>query len=238
MQQITISNISIDVVRKDIKNIHLAVYPPAGRVRVATPVSVSDDALRLFLISKLAWIKRKQKEFKSQERTSPREYKQRESHYFQGKRYLLRIIETNETPKVVLRSRTYIEMHIRPDATFEKRKELLTEWYRMQLKNTIPPMIEKWENNLGIRLSEWQVKLMKTNWGSCKIEKRKIILNLELAKKPVSCLEYVIVHEMMHLLERHHNERFLFLMDSHLPNWKQLRSELNNLPVSHADWDY
>jgi len=238
MEQITINNITVDIIRKDIKNIHLAVYPPAGRVRVALPISVNNDALRLFIISKLSWIKRRQKEFNNQERISPREFKQRESHYFLGKRYLLKIFEVNAPPKVIVKSRTYIELYVRPDSPFEKRREIITEWYRAELKALIQPLIDKWENNLRVSISDWQVKQMKTNWGSCKIEKQKIILNLELAKKPISCIEYVIVHEMIHLLERHHNERFLFLMDTHLPNWKQLRSELNNLPVSHADWDY
>jgi len=238
MEQITVSNITIDVIRKDIKNIHLAVYPPTGRVRIAAPLSVNDDAIRLFAISKLGWIKRHQREFDAQERISPREYKQRESHYFQGRRYLMKIIEKDEPPKVILRTRTYIELYIRPNTTFEKRQEVITEWYRVELKKLIPGIIEKWEKSLNVNVDEWQVKQMKTNWGTCNIEKKRILINLELAKKPLHCLEYVILHEMVHLLERHHNERFLYYMDTYLPNWKQIRTELNKLPVSHADWGY
>jgi predicted metal-dependent hydrolase len=237
MDQITVSNITIDVIRKDIKNIHLAVYPPTGRVRIAAPLSVNDDAIRLFAISKLGWIKRHQREFDSQERISPREYKQRESHYFQGRRYLMKIIEKDEPPKVILRARSNIELYVRPNTSYEKRQEVITEWYRIELKKLIPAIIEKWEKSLNVTIDEWQVKQMKTNWGTCNIEKKRILINLELAKKPLHCLEYVILHEMVHLLERHHNERFLYYMDTFLPNWKQIRTELNKLPVSHADWE-
>lgn len=238
MEQITVSNITIDVIRKDIKNIHLAVYPPTGRVRIAAPLSVNDDAIRLFAISKLSWIKRHQREFDVQERVSPREYKQRESHYFQGRRYLMKIIENDKPPKVILRSRTYIELYLRPNTSFKKRQEVIIEWYRVELKKIIPDIIKKWEESLNVNLNEWQVKQMKTNWGTCNINKKRILINLELAKKPLHCLEYVILHEMVHLLERHHNERFLYYMDTFLPNWKQIRTELNKLPVSHADWEY
>lgn len=238
MEHITISNIKIDVVRKDIKNIHLAVYPPTGRVRIAAPLKVNEDAIRLFAVAKLGWIKRNQKKFEGQERISQREYKQRESHYFQGRRYLLSIIETAGTPKVILKSKKFIELFVRPETTVEKRHEIMTEWYRVQLKKQIPEIIEKWEAILKVKVSDWQVKQMKTKWGSCNIEKKRLWVNLELAKKPEHCLEYIIVHEMVHLLERHHNDRFLYYMDTYLPSWRQLKTELNKLPVSHADWSY
>lgn len=238
MEQITVSNIKIDVVRKEIKNIHLAVYPPTGRVRIAAPVRVNDDAIRLYAISKLGWIKRHQRKFEGQERLTPREYKNRESHYFQGRRYLLNIIEADAPPKVVLRSKTYIDLYVRPETPVTKRHEIMNEWYREQLKKQIPELIEKWEKKTGVTVRDWRVKQMKTKWGSCNIEKKRIWLNLELAKKPIHCLEYIIVHEMLHLSERHHNDRFLYYIDAYLPNWKQLKTELNKLPVSHADWSY
>jgi predicted metal-dependent hydrolase len=238
MKQITISNIRIDVVRKDIKNIHLAVYPPTGRVRIAAPLKVNEDAIRLFAVAKLGWIKRNQKKFEGQLRIPQREYKQRESHYFQGRRYLLNIIETEATPKIILKSKKFIDLHVRPDTPTSKRHEILTEWYRVQLKNQIPAIISKWEKVLKIKVGDWRVQQMKTKWGSCNIEKKRIWVNLELAKKPEHCLEYIIVHEMVHLLERHHNDRFLYYMDTYLPNWRQLKTELNKLPVSHADWGY
>ena len=238
MEQITISNIKIDVVRKNIKNIHLAVYPPTGRVRIAAPLGVDEDAIRLFAISKLGWIKRHQRKFEGQERISPREYKYRESHYLQGQRYLLNIIEADAPPKVVVRNKTYIDLYVRPETSIAKRHAIITEWYRKEFKKTIPEFVEKWEKRMNVKVNEWQVKLMKTKWGSCTIEKKRVWLNLELAKKPIHCLEYIIVHEMVHLLERHHNEKFLYYMDTFLPNWKQLKTELNKLPVSHADWTY
>lgn len=238
MEQITVNNIKIDVVRKDIKNIHLAVYPPTGRVRIAAPLKVNEDTIRLFAISKISWIRRNQRKFEGQERIPPREYKQRESHYFQGRRYLLNIIESDKAQKVVLRNKKFIELHIKPGTPAVKRHKILTEWYRMELKRQIPPIIDKWEKILKVKVNEWQVKQMKTKWGSCNIEKNRIWLNLELAKKPEHCLEYIVVHEMVHLLERHHKDRFEYYMDTYLPSWKQLKVELNKLPVSHADWAY
>lgn len=238
MEQITISGICIDLVRKDIKNIHLAVYPPTGRVRIAAPLKINEDAIRLFIVSKLGWIKRNQRKFDGQERLPYIEYKERESHYFQGRRYLLNIIDHNGSPKVILKSKKYIELYVRAGSSREKCHEVMTEWYRKELKAQITPFIEKWEKILNININGWYVKQMKTKWGSCNIEKKRILLNLELAKKPDRCLEYIIVHEMVHLLERHHNDRFLSYMDIYLPNWKQLKAELNKHPVSHANWDY
>jgi len=238
MKQITVSNVIIDVVRKDIKNIHLAVYPPTGRVRIAAPLRVNDDAIRVFAISKLAWIKRQQSKFEGQERIPPREYKNRESHYFKGQRYLLNIIEADAPPKVILKNKTCIDLYIRPEAQTAKRHKIMNEWYRKELKKIIPELIEKWEKHLNVKVGDWRIKLMKTKWGSCNIEKKRIWLNLELAKKPIHCLEYIIVHEMVHLLERHHNDKFLYYLDTYLPNWKQFRKELNKIPVSHAEWSY
>lgn len=238
MEQIVVGNITIDVVRKDIKNIHLAVYPPTGRVRIAAPLAVNEDAIRLFAVAKLAWIKRNQQKFVAQERLSPREYKNRESHYFQGQRYLLNIIEAEAPPKVSLRSKTYIDLQVRPGTDSGKRHKIMTEWYRAELKKQVPAIISNWEKLLKIKIAAWRVKQMKTRWGSCNIEKKSILLNLELAKMPRRCLEYIILHEMVHLLERHHNDRFLYHMNSFLPNWQQLKEELNKTPISHSDWSY
>ncbi len=232
------SNLSIDVVRKDIKNMHLAVYPPTGRVRIATPLNVNDEAVRLFAISKIAWIHKHQRHFKTQKRQSPREFKQRESHYFQGKRFLLRITENEAPARVELKTKTYIDLSVRPNSTLEQRQTILNEWYRKELKKLIPEIIEKWEKRIGVSVAEWQVKQMKTKWGTCNIEKKRIWINLELAKKPIHCLEYIIVHEMIHFIERHHNERFMVLMDKYIPQWRFYKEELNRFPVSHGKWDY
>ncbi|MCB4205492.1 M48 family metallopeptidase [Deferribacterales bacterium Es71-Z0220] len=238
MEQININGIKIDVIRKNIKNINLAVYPLTGRVRVSVPTNLNEDAIRVFILSKLAWIKRNQKKFIEQERIAPREYKQGESHYFQGKQYLLKIIKIDKKPKVVLKNKEYIELHIKPNTPIAERHKLLTEWYREQLKKQIPTIIYKWEKILNVKVSEFKIRQMKTRWGSCNIRKKRIWLNLELAKKTERCLEYVIVHEMVHLLERFHNKRFYHYMDTFLPNWKQLKNELNKVPISCLEYKY
>ena len=186
----------------------------------------------------MSWIKRQQKKFIEQERQSEREYLTRESHYFQGRRYLLNIIEAERSPKVTLRSKRFIDMSIKPGSLKEIKEKVLREWYREQLKKQIPPLLDKWQNKIGVEVSDWGVKQMKTKWGSCNIEAKRIWLNLELAKNPKQCLEYIIVHELMHLIEKHHNEHFKSLMDKHMPQWRSHKVELNRLPVAHADWSY
>ena len=232
------SNLSIDVVRKDIKNMHLAVYPPTGRVRIAAPLRVNDEAVKLFAISKISWIRKHQRNFEAQDRQAPRQYKERESHYFLGKRYLLRITEQNAPAKVELKTKTYIDLFVKPNTTTEQKQTILNEWYRTELKKLVQPLIDKWQQQIGVTVEDRHVKQMKTKWGTCNIEKRRIWLNLELAKKPLHCLEYIIVHELIHLLERHHNDRFLSLMEKHMPQWKFYKDELNRLPVSHGEWTF
>ncbi len=237
MKQITIGNITIDVIRKDIKNIHLAVYPPSGRVRIATPLHTKDETIRLFAISKLSWIKRHQKNFEKQKRLPVKEFANRESHYFLGKRYLLNIIEYSGKQQVKVRHR-HLDLYVKPDTAQIVKHRILNDWYRERLKEMIPPLIEKWEKVLKVKVNAFGVKRMKTKWGTCTIEAGRIWINLELVKKPVSCLEYIIVHEMVHLLERHHNDRFLSILSKHLPNWKHLKEELNRFPLDHSDWEY
>ncbi len=238
MHQIVVNGITIDVVRKNIKHLHLAVYPPEGRVRVAVPLLIDDEAVRLAVISRLSWIKRQQAKFLAQERQTVREYVSGESHYFQGRRYLLRVIYEDTPPKVRIHGTKHIEMIVRPGSDTLKRQRVLLNWYRVQLRQQIPPLIAHWEGVLGVQCAEWGIKQMKTKWGTCNITARRIWLNLELAKKPTRCLEYVVVHELVHLLERYHNARFIHLMDTHLPNWRALRDELNREPLAHEDWTY
>jgi predicted metal-dependent hydrolase len=238
MKKMVISDIDIDVVRKDIKNMHLAVYPPSGKVRLATPKDVSDDTIRLFTISKLGWIKKQQRKFIDQNREASRKLVSRESHYFFGKRYLLKVIEADKPAKVIIKNKKQIELHVRPNSTIEQRMTILNEWYRAELKKVIPELVGKWESKMNVSLNSWGIKQMKTKWGTCNIEAKRIWLNLELAKKPVHCLEYIIVHELVHLLERKHNDRFLELMKIYMPQWKTYRDELNRLPVSHVGWEY
>jgi predicted metal-dependent hydrolase len=231
-----VGNIIIDVIRKDIKNLHLAVYPPTGRVRIATPLIVDDEAVRLFAISKLHWIKKHQKGFKSQERQSPREYISGESHYFEGNRYLLNVIYKDETPKVQIRNKTYIDLIVKPKSNLERRRRIVTDWYRQNLKERAKPLLKKWQRKIGIDIADWQIRQMKTKWGSCKVTTRRVWLNLELMKKPSHCLEYIVVHELLHFKVRHHNDKYITLMDKYLPNWRTYRDELNDFIVSYDDW--
>ncbi len=238
MQQLTISGIVIDVVRKDIKNLHLSVHPPTGRVRIATPLHVNDEAVRLFAISKLAWIKKHQARFEAQPRQSPREYVSGESHYLWGDRYLLQVIFHEGRPQVVVRNKKYIDLYVREGSDQRQREHMMTEWYRAQLKAQVPSLLAKWEATIGVKTAEWQVKTMKTRWGTCNSEARRIWLNLDLAKKPSICLEYIIVHELVHLLERHHNDCFVGYMNQFMPQWRSYKEELNSFPLKHADWSY
>ncbi len=237
MRQITVSNITIDVVRKDIKNLHLAVYPPTGRVRIATPLSVDDEAVRLFAISKLGWIKKHRKNFATQQRETKREYISGESHYVEGHRYLLNVIYHTATPKVEIRNKKYIDLYVRLNSTVEQRERVMTKWYRQRLKERLPALIEKWQSVIGVQVNKWEVKQMKTRWGTCKREAKRIWLNLELAKKPVHCLEYIIVHELVHLLERHHTDRFIALMGKFMQQWRFHQKTLNQQILSYDDWD-
>lgn len=235
---ITVSGIDVDVVRKNIKNLHLGVYPPIGRVRVATPLHINDEAVRLFIISRLTWIKRQRAKFENQERQSAREFVTGESHYYQGQRYLLDVTYHAGPPAVSIRNKSIMDLRVRPGSDTAERERVLLTWYRRQLKAQIPPLIARWEAILGVNVAEWRIKRMKTRWGTCNIEARRIWLNLELIKKPVSCLEYIIVHEMVHLLERHHNERFTAYMNRFLPLWQHYREELNQAPLGHETWEY
>lgn len=232
------SGIPVEVVRKEIKYLHVGVYPPYGRVRVAVPVRLDDEAVRLAVISRLVWIRRKQKAFQEQVRQSQREMVTGESHYFQGCRYLLDVIEEDGSPSVRLAGRTTMELRVRPGSDRQARELILQRWYRRQLRDQIPPFLAKWEPRVGETVAEVRIKKMKTLWGSCNAASRRIWLNLELAKKPVSCLEYILVHEMVHFIERNHTERFRELMDVVMPSWRYYREELNRAPLAHEEWRY
>ena len=236
-KQIMLGDMRVDVVQKGIKNVHLSVYPPTGRVRISAPLRMDLDTIRIFAISKLSWIKRQKNKLLSQERETAREYITRESHCYLGKRYLLKVIEHNAPPEVIVKHET-VEMYIRPNTAIKKRKEILDEWYRQRLKGILPEIIAKWEKRVRVKVVEFAIKKMKTKWGTCNIKAKRIWLNLELAKKPKRCLEYILVHEMIHLLERHHNERFLAYLDKYLPQWHFYKEELNRFPICHTNWNY
>ena len=238
MHRISVNGMPVDVIRKDIKNLHLGVYPPEGRVRVAAPLRVDDEAVRLAVITKLPWIRRQQTRFGLQERQSPREYTYRETHYYLGRRYLLNVIEQAGPSRVEVSNSAGLDLYVPVGSDVQKRELVMLGWYRKELKALIPPMIEAWEETLGVTVDDWGVRRMKTRWGSCNVEARRIWLNLELAKKPIRCLEYIVVHEMMHLLERNHTDRFRDLMDRFMPQWRYHRDLLNQAPLSHETWCY
>lgn len=237
LRQIHLGGIAVDVLRKDIKNLHLSVHPPTGRVRISAPLRMDLATIRVFAIAKLGWIKSHQKRIRAQERESPREYIDRESHYLWGKRFLLKIIEQDAPPAVELRHKSLI-LRIRPGTTETKRQAILEDWYRERLREAVPPLLAKWQPLVRVRVGKVFVQRMKTKWGSCSPAAGNIRLNTELAKKPPECLEYIVVHEMAHLLEPTHSRRFMALMERFMPKWEFHRAELNRLPVRHEDWDY
>lgn len=235
--QIKLGDIAVEVVQKDIKNLHLSVYPPAGRVRISAPLRMNLDTIRVFAVSKLGWIKKEQKKLREQERETPREYLDLESHYVWGKRYLLKVVESVGAPAVEL-GYSIMYLRVRPGADEEKKQSAMEDWYREQLKRAVPTLIARWEPHVGVKVEKFFVQKMKTKWGSCNPNSKSIRLNTDLAKKPLECLEYIIVHEMVHLLEPTHNDRFMTLMDRFMPEWRFCRAKLNRLPLRHSKWDY
>lgn len=237
MTQIALGDITVDVIRKKIKNIHLSVHPPGGRVRIAAPLRLALDTLRLFAIAKLGWIRKQQARLRKQERETAREYLDRESHFVWGKRYLLRVEEVKAAPTVEL-TLTELVLRVRPGTSSRKRAEALETWHRERLKEAAGPLFRKWEPVMGVKVGKLFTQRMRTRWGTCNSRTRSIRLNTELVKKPAECLEYVVVHEMVHLLESSHNSRFKALMSQFIPNWVVYRQMLNRLPVRHEDWGY
>ena len=234
--KLNLAELAVEVVRKPIKNLHLGVYPPDGRVRIAAPERMPIEAIRLFAIGKLSWIRRQRAAFGTQERALPHEYVERESHYLWGRRYLLRVIEKDAAPSVRLRVRT-IDLQVRPGADSQQRGRVLDSWYRDQLRATLDPLLTKWQRLLRVKVERVHLQRMKTKWGSCNSELCSIRLNTELARKPAECLEYILVHELAHLREPSHGPRFIALLDGALPQWRELRDTLNRLPLGHVSWN-
>ena len=235
--RIALGAIEAEVVFKDIRNVHLTVLPPNGRVRISAPAHMALDTVRVFALSRLTWIKSQRKSMSQQEREPSREYLERESHYVWGRRYLLKLVETDGAPPVTLRHRT-LALAAKQGSDPTAREAALSRWYRDQVRERAGPLIAAWSRTLGLDAPRLHVQHMKTKWGSCSPARRSIRLNTELAKKPPACLEYIVVHELVHLLEPTHNERFRALMRTFLPEWEDRRRELNALPVRHEDWDY
>lgn len=226
----------VETVNKNIKNIHLGVYPPTGRVRVAAPLSTSDETITMLVASKMHWIRRQQRRFLEQERETAHEYVSGESHFLLGRRYLLNVTISNETPRVGIRTMTHIDMKIRPMMNRNQRRSLLDSFYRAELRRLIPGMLDRWERKLGVKAEDVRIKRMKTKWGSCNSVDKRVWLNLELAKAPQRCIDYVLVHELAHFLERLHSDKFVEIVRSALPNYEHDKALLNRGPLGHFDW--
>lgn len=235
--ELELGDIAVDVVLKDIQNVHLSVHPPTGRVRIAAPRRMDIETIRLFAISKLGWIRKQRRKLQEQERDTPREYLERESHYLWGKRYLLSVVEENVPPSIELKHKSIV-LRVRPEADEAKRKQIVEDWYREQVKVAVGELIPKWEQKIGVSVGRFYVRRMKTRWGSCNSAARTIRLNTDLARKPRECLEYIVVHEMIHILEPTHNARFQAMMHEFMPDWEHRRQVLNRLPVRHEEWAY
>lgn len=237
MALIEIGSIAMQLSRKPIKNLHISVLPPDGRVRVSAPESMTDTAIRMAIISRIPWIKKQQTDFAKQLRQSDREMISGECHYLWGKPYRLQVHEQAGKHELKV-ERSRLHLYVNTGTTVENKALVLNTFYRNELKDRINELLPAWQSKIGVSVADWGVKKMKTKWGSCNIQAKRIWLNLELAKKPYECLEYILVHELVHLLERKHNERFIAYLDQFLPNWRERRELLNRMPLAHSHWSY
>ena len=232
---IELGEILISVTRKDIKHAHLSVHPPEGRVTLVAPTNTRLEVARAYAISRLGWIRDQQSKLEAQAREAPRQFVERESHYVWGRRYLMVVNHQDAKPSVMLDHKR-ITLTVRPGSSAPKRAEVMHEWQKLQLHAMVPVLIEKWERKLKVKVAGYYLQRMKTKWGSCNHQAGNIRLNTELVKKPKDLLEYVIVHEMVHLLEPTHNERFVSILGEHYPTWREARAELNELPLAAEVW--
>ncbi len=234
-ETIHIGDLSIQVTKKDIKNVHLSVHPPDGRVTLVAPTATRLDAARAYAISKLSWIREQQRKLKNQARETPRQFIERESHYLWGRRYLMTVLHRDAKPCVILDHKR-ITLTVRPGSDARRRAEVIHEWHKSILHEVVPTLIKKWEPKLEVKVADYFLQRMKTKWGSCNHKAGHIRLNTELVKKPKDLLEYVIVHEMVHLLEPTHSDRFMAILGEHYPTWREARAELNELPLTAEVW--
>jgi predicted metal-dependent hydrolase len=234
-ETIQLGDIVIEVSRKTVKNVHLSVHPPAGRVTLVAPTETRLEVARAYAISKLGWIRDQREKLLGQARETPRQFVERESHYLWGRRYLLSVVEIDAKPAVTLDHRR-ITLTVRPGSTLAKRENVMQEWHRGLLHEAVPALIQKWEARLGVKVSRYFLQRMKTKWGACNHRAGNIRLNTELVKKPKDLLEYVVLHELLHLIEPTHSERFVALLSEHYPTWREARAELNELPLAAEAW--
>lgn len=232
---IQLGDIAITVTRKAIKNVHLSVHPPDGRVTMSAPNETRSEVARAYAISKISWIREQQEKLRCQARETPREFVERESHYLWGRRYLLTVTEQDSKPCVTFDHKR-ITLSVRPGSDHAKRASIIHEWHKSLLHEFVPPLIARWEPKLGVRVVAYFLQRMKTKWGSCNHKAGHIRLNTELVKKPKDLVEYVVVHEMVHFIEPTHSDRFISLLTEHFPTWREARTELNDLPLAAEEW--
>lgn len=238
VQQIMIGKLPVAIIKKAIKNLHISVLPPDGKVRVSAPQKLNDDVIRMAVIQRLAWIKKQQAMFQQQVRQSEREMVGGESHYLWGKRYLLDVIPGHGKHQLIPYGKNKLRLYVSPKTTQENRQKVILNYYREELKQQLAPLLDKWQKKLNVKTSFIGIKKMKTKWGSCNPQNKRIWINLELAKKPSECLEYIVVHELIHLLERHHNDHFIKLMDQYISNWRDIRELLKKTPIAEEQWNF
>ena len=235
-EMIHIGEITIALTRKDVKHVHLSVHPPNGRVTLVAPKGTRPEVARAYAVSKLGWIRDQQAKLRGQARETPRQFVERESHYLWGRRYLLSVREEEAKPAIRLGHRN-ITLTVRPGSSRTKREAVVHEWHKSLLHEAVPKLIRRWEPKLGVEVADYFLQRMKTKWGGCNPRAGHIRLNTELVKKPADLLEYVVVHEMLHLIEPTHSERFVTLLSRHYPAWREARAELNELPLGAAEWN-
>jgi len=233
-----VQGLEFEVNQKDIKNLHINILPPEGKVRISAPLDMTQESIRLAIVTRITRIKKEMNEMQAYVRESQREMISGESHYVDGNRYLLEVIEKQAKPDVSISKKKILRLQVRPNSTREKREEVLNEWYRDRLRERLETLTEKWEKVVGDSAAFYGIKRMHTKWGTCHSTSKRIWLNLELGKKHPDCLEYVLLHELVHLLEPTHSNRFFELMDKHMPNWEQYKALLDEPPIMHVDWDY
>jgi hypothetical protein len=234
-ETIQVGEIPISVTLKDVRNVHLSVHPPDGHVTLVAPSATRLDVARAYAISKLGWIREQQQNLKKQARETVRQFIERESHYLWGRRYLLTVVHRDAKPDVTLDHKR-ITLTVRPGSDVEERARVFHTWHKSLLHEVVPSLIQKWEAKLDVEVTNYYLQRMKTRWGSCNHQAKHIRLNTELVKKPKDLLEYVIVHEMAHLLEPTHSDRFVAILDEHYPTWREARAELNELPLAAESW--
>lgn len=232
--QITISNIVVEIQKKNIKNLHLSVLPPDGKVRVSAPTHMSNESIALFVRTKIDWIRKQQEKFEKQERQIKREFVSGETLYLWGKQYFLKVEYSYKGNSLVLNGSNAV-LTVRKESTAEQRESFVNEWYREHLKCQISKLLPKWEEKTGLCCSSWQTKYMVTKWGTCNTNSKKLWFNLQLAKKPIECLEYVILHELVHLKVKNHSAEFIAILDSYMPYWRETRKLLNDSKLDYME---